>query len=117
MPDHAPRAPSGGPRSAPGSYLTLSPVPVSSSALSFSDARQLALDPAIALLLQLQRQLFTTGPDDTPTRENMHEVRNDIVEQPLVVRDDDEGALRAAQGVDPVGDDFEGIDVQARIGL
>ena len=44
-------------------------------------------------------------------------VRHDVVEQPLVVRDDEHRPVRAAQGVDAVGDDLQGVDVEAGVGL
>jgi hypothetical protein len=47
----------------------------------------------------------------------VHVVGLDVVEQALVVGDDDHRALRAAQRVDAVGDDAQGVDVEARVGL
>ena len=47
----------------------------------------------------------------------MHEVRHDVVQQPLVVRDHQNGALRAAHGVHALRDDAQRVDVQAGIGL
>ena len=49
--------------------------------------------------------------------QHVHEVRHDVVEQPLVVRDDDERALGAAHRVDAVGDDAQRVDVEARVGF
>ncbi len=40
-----------------------------------------------------------------------------MVEQPLVVGDDDHGAIGRAQPVDAVGDDLQRVDVEAGIGL
>ena len=47
----------------------------------------------------------------------MHEVRHDVVEQPLVVRDDEHRVLLAAQRVHAVGDDAQRVDVEAGVGL
>ena len=47
----------------------------------------------------------------------MHHVGHDVVEQPLIVGDDDEGALLRAQPVDAFGDDPQRIDVEAGIGF
>jgi hypothetical protein len=47
----------------------------------------------------------------------MHHVGDDIIEQPLVMRDDHERAVGRAQPVDALGHDLEGIDVEAGIGL
>ena len=47
----------------------------------------------------------------------MHLVRHDVVEQPLVVRHQHDGALRVAQAVDALGDHLERIDIETRIGF
>jgi len=47
----------------------------------------------------------------------VHEVGDDVVEQPLVVSDHQEGAVGTAQRIDSVGDDLEGVDVEAGVGL
>src|SRR5262245_21132638 len=71
----------------------------------------------VAARLDLQRQLLAAGVRDAPAREHMHHVRNDIVEEPLIVRDHHEGALGRAQPVDAVGHDLERVDVEAGVGL
>ena len=43
----------------------------------------------------------------------MHPVRNDVVEQPLIVGDHQHGTIRTAQRVDALGHDAHGIDVEA----
>ena len=57
-------------------------------------------EPAVALRLELERQLLAARLDDAAVGEHVHEVGHDVVQQPLVVRDDDDGALGAAQRVD-----------------
>ena len=47
----------------------------------------------------------------------MDVVRDDVLEKPLVVGDDDDGAVRAPKRVDAVRHDAKGIDVEARVGL
>ena len=47
----------------------------------------------------------------------MDPVGDDVVEQPLVVGDDEHRPVRAPQRVDAVGDDAQGVDVEARVGL
>ena len=62
---------------------------------------------------------MVAGLDDAPSDQHVHEVGLDVVEEPLVVRDEEDGHLRVLfdQLVHAVGDDFEGVDVEARIGL
>ena len=52
-----------------------------------------------------------------PGAEHVHVVGHDVVEQPLVVGDDDDRALRAAHGVDAVGDELQRVDVEPGVGL
>ena len=47
----------------------------------------------------------------------MHDVGFDVVEQALIMGDDEERAVLAAQRVDAVGDDAQRVDVEAEIGL
>ena len=47
----------------------------------------------------------------------MHDVGNDVIEQPLVMGDHHDGAIGGAQAVDPVGDDFQCVDIEPGIGL
>src|SRR5690606_1612308 len=42
---------------------------------------------------------------------------DDMVEEPLIVRDDEHGALAVAERVHTIGDGLERIDVEVRIGL
>ena len=59
------------------------------SATAATSARRL-LDPAVALGFQLERELLAAGPDDPAVRQHVHEVRHDVVQQPLVVGHDDD---------------------------
>ena len=52
-----------------------------------------------------------------PSRKHVDLVGHDVVQQPLVVRDDQDRPVLAPQGVDAVGDDAQGVDVQAGVGL
>src|SRR5579875_2244389 len=47
----------------------------------------------------------------------MNIIRHNIIEQTLIMGDDDDGSLGAAQGVDAVSHCFQSVDVQPRIGL
>src|SRR2546425_559251 len=75
------------------------------------------LQPSVAFLFELQRQVFPAGLDDAAVRQNVNEVRNDIVQQPLVVRHHDDGALGTAQRIDAVRHDPQSVDVETRVGL
>ena len=41
----------------------------------------------------MERKVFVTGLDDATTHEHVDEIGHDVVEKPLVVRDDQEGAV------------------------
>ena len=78
-------------------------VAVSSScavrAVTATRLRASRLDPAVAALFELQRQLLAAGLARCGRRPARGRVGHDVVEQPLVVGDDDDGALGAAQRV------------------
>src|SRR5438309_7678688 len=57
---------------------------------------RLLLEPGIALLFQLECELLASLESDPAVDENVQEIRHDVVQQPLVVRHDDHGALRRA---------------------
>src|SRR4051812_4992216 len=42
-------------------------------------------DPVVTLFFQLQRQVFRPGADDAAVVEDMHEIGDNIVQQPLVM--------------------------------
>ena len=52
-----------------------------------------------------------------PVAQHVHEVGDDVVEQALVVRDDDERAIGGAHRVDALRDDLQRVDVEAGVGL
>ena len=47
----------------------------------------------------------------------MNVVGDDVLEQPLIVRDHDDATVRRAKAVHAVGDGLQRVDVEARIGL
>lgn len=71
----------------------------------------------VASLFQLQRQFLATRFDDAAIDVDMHVVGDDVVEQALVVGNDQEAAIGAAHGVDTVGNHFQRVDVQPRVGF
>src|SRR5690606_27899710 len=74
-------------------------------------------DVGITRLLELLGELLATGLDHTTLVENVNSVRNDVVEQALVVGDDHNRAIRRTQSVHTLSDDAQGIDVEAGVGL
>src|SRR5215510_15498486 len=79
--------------------------------------RASALDPIVSLLLQLDRQFLAAGFDDPAAVEHVDEMRLDVVEEPLVVRDEDDGVVLVGQLVDSARNDAQRVDVQAGIGF
>ena len=60
---------------------------------------------------------LAAGLDQPPVVDDVDHIGHHVVEQPLVVGHQDDGALGAAEQVDAVGHDLQGVDVQAGIGL
>src|SRR5262249_54501572 len=48
---------------------------------------------------------------------NVDKIRHDVVEQSLIMSNDDHRPVLTTQGVDPVGDDAQGTDIQTRVSL
>src|SRR6185312_512638 len=70
-----------------------------------SRRQRLVLEPLVSSLLQLQCQLLASGFDDASGREHMDVVRNDVIQQPLIMGDQNGCVIGTAQGVYPAGDD------------
>ena len=69
------------------------------------------------LFLELERQLLAAGPDDAAVRQHVDDIGHDVVQQALVVRDDENRAIRAAHRVHAVRDDLQRVDVEPGVGL
>src|SRR3954463_4186996 len=63
---------------------------------------QLFAHEVVALGLELGGELASASPHDAPINEHVHEIRRDIAEHPLVVRDQKDPDLRRAQRLDPL---------------
>ena len=67
----------------------------------------------VAGLLELERKLRPAGTRHAPVGEHMHPVRNDVIQQPLVVGDDQHGTIGTAQRIHTLGNDAHGVDIEA----
>src|ERR1700730_4747322 len=74
-------------------------------------------DDAVTAPLELQRETLVTRLDDAAALQHVHPVRLDIIEQPLVVGDHDNGAVGGALLVDAAGHYFKCVDVETAVGL
>src|SRR6266516_7015991 len=83
----------------------------------FAGSGRLGLVFGVAARLQLQRQILAAGLHDPALGEHVHYVGHDVVQQALVVRDHDRGAVGRAQPVDAVRHDLQRVDVEPGIGL
>lgn len=70
------------------------------------------LDKVIPLGFEFQGQFLRAGAYDATVVEDMHKIRNNVVEQPLIVCNDQEGILAVAVLVHAIGHDAQGIDIQ-----
>ena len=71
----------------------------------------------VAVFFEFESEFGTAGFDDLAIGHDVDDVWLDVVEEALVVSDDEEAALRRTHRVDPFGDDFESIDIEAGVGL
>src|SRR5580658_5566110 len=78
---------------------------------------ELLLDPVVAPRLELDRERLVAALHDAPVDHDVHVVRDDVAKEPLVVGDEEDPQVRAAQVVDAVGDDAQRVDVEAGVGL
>ena len=46
------------------------------------------LDPRVPLVLELEGEILVAGADDPAVDQNVHAIRYDVVQEPLVVRDE-----------------------------
>src|SRR5882724_10556845 len=65
--------------------------------------------------LELQRQFLAAALHHASSGHHVHEVRHDIVQQPLIMRDHHHRSVRRTQRVDAVGGDPQRIDVETGI--
>src|SRR5512143_4176598 len=79
--------------------------------------RALFADPVVALRLELVRELRAAGLHDASVDENMDEVRLDVVQDALIVRDEEDAQVRAGERVHALRHDAERVDVEPRVGL
>src|SRR4029078_12436442 len=70
----------------------------------------------VSLRLQLVRQLRPAGLDDAAVDEHMDELRLDVVENALVVRDQQHAQIGTGQRVDPFRHDAQRVDVETDSG-
>src|SRR5205814_9100331 len=87
--------------------------PLRSSSLgSCAFSRFGACELLVTFLLESDRELFSTRANDSSCGEHMHLVRNDVIQQSLVMRDDDCRIIRSPKFVDALCDDAQCIDVE-----
>src|SRR6266511_5187994 len=79
--------------------------------------RGLLEDPAVPVLLEVPREVRVAALHDLPVDEDVHDVRDDVVEETLVVRHDEHRPGRTAHRVDSARDEAQGVDVQAGVRL
>src|SRR3954451_918418 len=74
-------------------------------------SRRLVTVLGVAGRFELERQRLVAGLHDAALRKDVHHARHDVVEQALVVRNDNEGAVKRGQLVAALGDHLDAIDV------
>src|SRR5437667_1219128 len=74
-------------------------------------------DPVVTLGLELVRQLGASRLDDAAVDQHVDELRLDVVQDPLVVRDQEHPEIGAGERVHALRNDPERVDVEPRVGL
>src|SRR5690606_41324204 len=75
------------------------------------------LDPAVAALFKFVSQFTAPGADNAATGEHVHIIGHDVIEEALIVRDDDQSAIRRAHAVDAVSHEAKRVNVQPVAGF
>jgi hypothetical protein len=73
--------------------------------------------PVVPAGVELHRELLGPVLHDAAVDHHVDGVRDDVVQEPLVVGDDERAEVVAAGGVDALRDHLEGVDVEAGVGL
>ena len=82
---------------------------------TFMASGRLALELRVALSFNSSASSLPPDLATLPLARHMNYVRDDKLEQSLIVGDHDHRAVRGSQPVDAFGDDLESVDVEARI--
>jgi hypothetical protein len=82
-----------------------------------SSGEDFVFDPVVAFFFEFEGEAFAAGEDDLAIHEDVDDIGLNIVEEALVVGDEEEATVGGAHGVDAAGDNFEGVDVEAGVGL
>ncbi|MBG9885083.1 hypothetical protein ABE10_00475, partial [Bacillus toyonensis] len=82
------------------------------------DRRRGVEEPVVSFVLESVRQLRPALFGDLPRHDDVHVIRTDVAQDPGVVRDQQHAETGLGlRPVDPLGDDLERVDVEARVGL
>ena len=76
------------------------------------ESRSLLRVIAITRALELKRKFGAAGRDNPALSHHVHDIRLDVIQEPLIVRDDDKSALRVAKAVDAFRDNSERVNVE-----
>src|SRR5262245_36851101 len=71
--------------------------------------------PAVASFLELERQLLAARPHNPSIGKHVHDVGHDVVQQPLIVRDQQKSAIGISHRVHALRHDLQRIDIEARV--
>src|SRR5690606_35656478 len=74
-------------------------------------------DPIISLLFQFQREFLRSRFDNSPIVNDVNIIRDDVIQQPLVVGYHDSSIIGGFKLVHPIGHNSQSIDIQSGIGF
>src|SRR5262245_36764579 len=70
-------------------------------------------NPVVAALLQFKGEALIARANDSAIVQNMHAIRNDIIEETLVMSNEKLRVVLSFQAIHPLRHDPQGIDIQA----
>ena len=84
---------------------------------SSSDFLIFLANPIVAVFFEVERKVGSARFDDPPIEHDVDEVRFDVIQQALVMGDDKHAKVRTGEGVDPLRNNPQRVDVETRISL
>ena len=69
------------------------------------------------MFFEMKSQVRSARFNNSPIHHDVDELRFDVIQQALIMRDDQHAQIGSAQRIDAFCDNAQGIDIQTRIGL
>src|SRR5687767_10440661 len=74
-------------------------------------------DPIVAARFELERQFLSAGPHDAAVHQHVNKVRDDVIQQTLVMCDEQLRPIGSLEAGNTMGNNLERVDIEAGIGF